>query len=145
MLTFENALKFKAGEEPTVAMRNFWEPEGTWVWSTGRWSEITFVFDVGSRQPAGMAELIIDLDVYKEDGKHPGQDVLIYLNGLRVGSLYCTHRMTIVCAFEASFLSKTENVLTFDTPMSAKPSDFGHEDTRSLAVQLFSVQIRKPR
>jgi hypothetical protein len=143
MLNFENALTFKAGEEPIAALRNFWAPEGAWVWSTGHWSEITFVFDVGSRPATGIAELIVDLDVYKEGDILPGQDVLVYLNGLRIGSLYCSHRMTIVCVFDASLLSKTENILTFDTPQSAKPSDFGSADGRLLGIQLFSVQIRK--
>ncbi len=143
MLNFENALTFKAGEEPDVALRNFWAPEGTWVWSTGRWSEINFAFDLGLRAPVGTVELIVDLDVFKYEEAYPGQNVLIYLNGLRVGSLYCTHRMTVVFAFDAKILSRTENVLTFDTPDSTKPSAFGSADGRLLGAQIFSIQIRK--
>ena len=143
MLNFENSLTFKDGLEPDAALRNFWAPEGAWVWSTGRWSEINFAFEVGSRPLTGTVELIIDLDVFKHEDKHAGQNVLIYLNGLRVGSLYCTHRMTVVFVFEAKILGKIDNVLTFDTPDSTKPSAFGSADDRVLGVQVFSVQVRK--
>ena len=143
MLNFENALTFRAGQEPNAALRNFWAPEGSWVWSTGRWAEINFAFDLGLRAPAGTAEIIMDLDVYKREEKHPGQNVLVFLNGLRIGSLYCTHRVTFVFAFDARILNRAENLLTLDTPDSLAPSAFGDADGRVLGVQLFSVQIRR--
>jgi hypothetical protein len=143
VLNFENALTFKAGQEPDAALRNFWAPEGTWVWSTGRWSEINFAFDLGLRAPVGTAEIIMDVDVFKHEEKHPGQNVLIYLNGLRIGSLYCTHRVTVVFAFDARILTRADNVLTLDTPDATSPAAFGDPDGRSLGAQVFSIQIRK--
>ena len=141
MLTFENALSFKDGEEPPVALRNFWAPEESWIWSTGRWCEITFAFEAGAAPPR-FAELVIDLDVYKYKDRHPGQNVLVYLNGLRIGSLYCTRRMTVAFAVDPRTLASADNILTLDTPDSARPSQFGGADGRQLGVQLFNLQLR---
>lgn len=143
VLNFDNALTFKTGEEPEAALQNFWPPEESWVWSTGRWSEINFAFDLGLRPPSGTVELILDLDVFRRQEKYPGQNILIYLNGLRIGSLYCTHRMIVAFAFDAKILNRAENALTIDTPDSTMPSVFGGADGRVLGAQIFSVRIRK--
>ncbi len=142
MLNFENSLSFKEGQETPVALRNFWEPEGSWIWSTGRWCEITFAFEAGPRPLPRLAELIVDLDVYKQEEQHPGQNVLVYLNGLRIGSLHCTHRMIVVFGFDPKLLTAGDNILTLDTPDSAKPSQFGSADGRLLGAQVFSLQFR---
>ena len=142
MLAFDRSVTFREGQDLDVALRNFWPPEGLWAWSSGKWAEINFAFDFRSRPPDGLAELIIDLDVFKYKDKHPGQNVLIYLNGLRVGSLYCTRRAAVVFTFNARILSRDDNVLTLDTPDAARPSEFGSADQRMLGVQLFSAQIR---
>jgi hypothetical protein len=144
MLAFGNSVTFAAGKVPVVVLRNFWEPESGFVWSTGKWCEICFPFDLGTRPADGAAEIILDLDVFKVDDKMPGQNVLVYLNGLRIGSLYCTSRTTAAFGFDSQILAKDANILTFDTPDSARPSDFGVNDNRSLGVQIFSMRVRKP-
>ena len=66
-----------------------------------------------------------------------------HLNGLRIGSLFCRSRAAFVFAFDPKILVRSESILTFDTPDSARPSDFGDDDNRLLGVQLFSIKIRK--
>jgi len=143
MLNFENALTFREGFEPDAALRNFWPPEGGWIWSTGRWAEISFAFEIDPRLRVGGAELIVDLDVFKHEAALDGQNVFVYLNGLRIGSLFCKSRATFIFAFEPKILARSESTVTFDTPDSARPSDFGSDDQRVLGVQLFSLRIRK--
>lgn len=143
MLTFENSLSFTKGAEPEESLRNFWGPEDGFVWSTGKWSEVTFSFDPKGVTKDENCDLIVDLDVFKHGEELKGQNVLLYLNGLRVGSLFVNKRVTAVFLFEAGLLKAEENVLTFDTPDAASPSRFGSEDGRTLGVQLFSLQVRK--
>ncbi len=142
MLSFEDSITFLAGKEPPVRLRNFWEPENGFVWSTDRWCEVAFPFDFKGRPANGAAELILDLDVFKVDEKLPGQNIMIYLNGLRIGSIFCHKRVIAVLGFDGKILNKDENTLTIDTPEHASPFDFGGLDKRSLALQLFSIQIR---
>ncbi len=87
--------------------------------------------------------MVLDLDAFKYEEKLRGQNVAVYLNGLRVGSLYCTKRLTSVMQFDTKILVKTENVITIDTPDSARPEDYGVKDGRVLGVQLYSLQMRK--
>jgi hypothetical protein len=141
MLTFENSLTFSTTEEPNAQLRNFWGPEDGFIWSTGKWSEITFQFGPPKKPVAGLCDLILDLDVFKVEDKHEGQNVLVYLNGARIGSLFCQRRATYVFPFDASLIG-AENNLTIDTPDSESPGKFGNEDARVLGVQLFSMQIR---
>jgi hypothetical protein len=143
MLTFDNFITFIRDEDPPVSLRNFWETEDGFVWSKGRWSEATFAFDLPHRPVTTMAELILDLDVYKHADSLPGQNVLVYLNGLRVGSSFVTRRFNYIAPFDPSILRASENTLVLDTPDAASPKDHGLTDARQLGVQLFSVQIRK--
>jgi hypothetical protein len=142
MLTHDNSIQFVKDEAPPVSLRNFFPPENGFVWSTSYWSDITFAF---SPTPAGVykaAEFTLDFDVFKMGGHIDGQNVLIYLNGLRVASHYITQRTTVVIRLDPALLEPTDNVITFDTPDSRKPSEFGLPDERRLGVQLFSMQIR---
>jgi hypothetical protein len=142
MLTYENSVQFVKGESAPVSLRNFFPPEDGFIWSSSHWSEITFGF---SATPAGgkeHADLILDFDVFKIVGHVDGQNALIYLNGLRVGSHYITQRTTLVIPIDAAMLKPSGNVLTFDTPDTRKPSEFGIPDERQLGIQLFSMQIR---
>lgn len=142
MLTYDNSIQFVKDEAPAVSLRNFFPPENGFSWSTSSWSDITFTF---SPTPAGGdkdAEFVLDIDVFKMGGHIEGQNVLIYLNGLRVGSHYVTQRTRVVIALDSALLEPTNNVLTFDTPDSKKPSEFGLPDERRLGVQLFSMHIR---
>jgi hypothetical protein len=143
MLTFDNFITFTKNEDPPVVLRNFWETEDGFVWSRGKWNETTFDFDL-PRKPFGtMAELILDLDVYKNPDSLPGQNVLIYLNGLRLGSSFVIRRFNYIAPFDPAILRAVENVLIIDTPDAASPKDHGMSDSRQLGVQLFSLQIRK--
>lgn len=143
MLTFDNSVKFVQGQDVPLILRNFYAPEDGFVWSSSRWSEITFAFSpTPNRTQRKGADLIIDLDVFKVDSKLEGQDVLIYFNGLRVGSHYLTRRTTIVIPLELTQLKAADNVLTFDTPDSSSPKQFGLSDGRRLGIQLFSLQVR---
>lgn len=143
MRTFEDSVTFTAGTDPGVSLRNFWPPEDGFVWSTGIWSEITFAFTPSARQPAPLADLILDMDVFKKPDHLEAQNVLLYLNGLRIGSYYVQRRTTYFAAFDPKILRPADNVLTLDTPDVASPSEFGGSDSRKLGVQLFSLQIRK--
>jgi hypothetical protein len=90
-----------------------------------------------------LCDLILDLDVFRHNEDLKGQNVLFFFNGLRIGSLYCTKRSTIVFSFPGIQLKSAENVLTIDTPDASSPAQFGSKDGRMLGIQLFSMQIRK--
>jgi hypothetical protein len=142
VLTYDNSIQFSTGETAPVSLRNFFPPEDGFIWSSAHWSEITFGFSGTVARGKKYADLILDLDVFKNGVEVEGQNALIYLNGLRVGSHYVTRRTTVVIPVETSALRPADNVLTFDTPDSKKPSDFGIPDDRQLGIQLFSLQIR---
>lgn len=143
MQSFESSVTFSATEDPGVSLRNFWEAEDGFVWSTGKWCEIMFPFNSGGRPLGLLADLIIDLDAFKREGHLAAQNALIYLNGLRIASYYVQRRTTYFASFDPKLLRAADNVLTIDTPDAARPSDFGSSDNRLLGVQLFSLQIRK--
>ena len=142
MLTYENSILFEKGRELTVVLRNFYPPEDGFVWSSSRWSDVTFGFSAGTGRRAKSADVILDIDVFKVEGNTNGQNALIYLNGLRVGSHYITRRTSVVIAIDSALLKPIENVLTFDTPDCRTPSDYGISDKRLLGIQLFSIKIR---
>jgi hypothetical protein len=143
MRSFEDSLTFSADVEPDVSLRNFWPPESGFIWSTGKWSEVIFPFNSGSREAPSEADLIIDMDVLRRPTQLDAQHVFLYLNGLRLGSYFVQRRATFFATFNSRILKSTGNVLIFDTPDVASPSMFGELDKRQLAVQLFSLQIRK--
>jgi len=142
MLTYDNSVRFEKGRAPTVSLRNFYPPEDGFVWSSSRWSEIKFEFAATAGRDKKNVDVILDFDVFKVDGYMDGQNALIYLNGLRVGSHYISRRTAIIIPIDTALLKPSENVLTFDTPDSRIPSDFGIADKRQLGIQLFSIQIR---
>jgi hypothetical protein len=142
MLTYDNSVHFAKGKVPSVALRNFYPPEDGFVWSSGHWSEISFGFSFAPGRGKKLADVILDLDAFKKEGHTDGQNVFVYLNGLRVGSHYIDRRSTIVISIDPATLKLSDNVLVFDTPNSRMPSEFGMADGRQLGIQLFSVQIR---
>jgi hypothetical protein len=85
---------------------------------------------------------MVELDAFKVPPEFPGQDVFIYLNGMRVSSLFVNRRLTILGSFPRSFLRASENVITIDTPDVVSPRDYGVEDGRKLGVQVFNLKIR---
>jgi hypothetical protein len=85
---------------------------------------------------------MVELDAFKVPPEFPGQDVFIYLNGLRVASLFVSRRVTILGTFHRSFLRPAENVITIETPDVVNPHDYGVEDDRKLGAQVFNIKIR---
>jgi hypothetical protein len=142
VLTFNSSVSFLKGKVPPVILRNFFPPEDGFVWSTSTWSEVIFSFSDSTLPNGRSADLILDLDVFKAPPALPHQTVLIYLNGLRIGSRDVSRRATVVFTFNPALLKATENVLTFDTPKASMPSNFGVSDGRCLGMQLFSLQLR---
>lgn len=142
MLTYANSISFSQGEQPALNLHNFFEPENGFVWSTNKYCEIRFDFNSGNRKNNKQADLVIDFDVFKHFPQLQGQSVFIYLNGLRVGSCYITTRTTCLISINAENLKPNDNVVIFDTPDVSSPDIFGLNDPRSLAIQLFSIQIR---
>jgi hypothetical protein len=143
MLNFDNSAQFAKGKETQLIFRNLWEPEDGFIWSNGKWCEIVFDFRGSLQQTNFKSDLIIDIDAYRDSENSSGQNVLVYLNGLRIGSSHLTSRATIIFALDTHILKPTENVLTLDTPDSDSPARHGGRDTRVLGVKIFSLQIRK--
>ena len=142
MLTYENSVQFVLDQPAPVSLRNFFPPENGFIWSSSHWSEITFEFSATPASRKKSAKLMLDFDVFKMAGHIDGQDVFIYLNGLRVGSHFETQRTTLAIPVDAKMLKSGGNVLTFDTPDTKRPSEFGIPDERQLGIQLFGMQIR---
>lgn len=142
MLNYKNSVSFVKGESPAVSLRNFYEPEDGFVWSSSKWSEVIFSFVEGIPQGAKTSDLILDLDVFRAPPTLPYQTVKIYLNGWRIGSRDVSERTTTLFPFVSTILKSVENVLTFDTPDASVPATFGVSDERRLGVQLFSMQFR---
>ncbi len=143
MQSFDDIVTFSASEDPGVAMRNFWPPETGFIWSNGKWCEITFAFDSGLGALPAQADLILDIDVFKKEHHLDAQNVLVYLNGLRIASYYVQRRTTYFASFDPNLLKPSDNVLTLDTPDAVRPNVFGSSDNRMLGAQLFSLQIRR--
>ena len=143
MLDWRNSTSFKRGENSSLALRNFSEPEDGFVWSHGKWCEIVFEFADAASAKDALADLVLDLDVFHAPPEFTHQSVLIYLNGLRIASSYIGRRTTYLAPFAISLLKPCENVLTIDTPDVVDPRKYGIEDDRYLGIQLFSLQIRK--
>lgn len=142
VLTFKNSIDFVKGKVPAVVLRNFFEPENGFVWSTSTWAEIVFSFTDGAYPKERGADLILDLDVFKAPPTLPTQSVKFYLNGLRLGSRDIVARTMAIVTFQAGLLRPTDNILTLDTPHAEVPKKFDIDDSRCLGVQLFSMQIR---
>jgi len=142
MLTLENSLVFSKGTQPDEFLQSFWDPEDGFIWSKGKWCEISFAFDAKSKAVPFQLDLIFEFDVYKHSSGTKSQNVMIYLNGLRVGTICCHKRGTYIFPINGSALKSSDNVLTIDTPDAYSPADFGSADSRVLGLQLYSLQIR---
>ena len=143
MLSFQNSVSLVEGEPDLVTFTNFWEPEDGFIWSTGKWCEIHFAFQISAAHASTKsADLIFDIDVFRAN-EETGQNVKIYLNGLRIGTVYLVRRAIYIATFDPKILRAADNVLTLDTPDSHSPKTYGGEDYRVLGVQIYSLQIRK--
>jgi hypothetical protein len=140
---FQDVLDVRSWADAGVMLEGFAPVEDGFVWQMGRWGEITFDFDEAVRSRTGMADLMIELDVFKRPPEITGQNVFVYLNGLRVGSFLVTNRRILIMNFPTSILRAKMNVLTLDTPDSASPKQFGSEDGRVLGAAVFAVYFRR--
>src|ERR1700733_11805802 len=140
MLTYDNSVQFALGEPTLASLRNFYAPESGFIWSSSEWSEIRFDFSATPDIDSTEADLSLDCDVFRVAGRFDGQNILIYFNGLRMGSHFITQRTQLNFRVVSTDLKPTDNVLTLDTPDSRKPSEFGSTDERQLGIQLFSMQ-----
>jgi hypothetical protein len=140
---FQDTLDVREWAGAGVSLNGFAPPEEGFVWQMGRWGEIAFDFDDLTRNRTGMADLMLELDVFKHGSEFPGQNVFIYLNGLRVGSFYITHRRILIMNFPVNILRPKNNMLTLDTPDAAPARNFGLNDTRTLGAAVFAVYFRR--
>jgi hypothetical protein len=128
-------------------LTNFWPPEGDFVWSTSSWCEIRFAMNASALLAPKMAEsdsvvdVAIDLDTFRFPPDKEGQNVFIYLNGLRLASRFVSHRVTVLLEAPASILRPVDNVVTIDTPDFARPSDYGDDDMRRLGIKLYTLHV----
>lgn len=143
MKNFQDTLDVRAWADAGVSLTGFAPPEEGFVWQMGRWGEIAFDFDDLSRNRSGMADLMVELDVFKHGQDLPGQNVFIYLNGLRVGSFFITNRRIVIMNFPVTALRAKNNVITLDTPDAAPARNFGLNDTRVLGAAVFAVYFRR--
>ena len=144
MLSYQNSVAFSEGEEGLVTLTNFWDPEDGFVWSTGKWCEVHFDFKTSNgHSTTRSADLILDIDTFRGPLEEQAQDVLVYLNGYRIGSFTVARRTIYIATFDPRMLRPVGNVLTFDTPDSHSPKTYGSEDNRVLGLQIYSMQFRK--
>ncbi len=141
VLDQDSIVTFSKDTTPPVELRNFWPPEDGFVWSAGKWCEVAFEFQVDLARRGDSGELVLDLDAFRAPPGLEAQNVMIYLNGLRIGSRRIVKRTTAFFEFNPATL-KRANVLVFDTPEAASPATFSGTDTRLLGLQMFSFQIR---
>ena len=144
VLSYQNSVAFSEGEESLISLTNFWEPENGFVWSTGKWCEVHFDFKTtNGHATTRSADLILDIDTYRGPLEEQAQDVLVYLNGYRIGSFIVARRAIYITTFDPKMLRSVGNILTFDTPASHSPNSYGKDDNRVLGLQMYSMQFRK--
>jgi hypothetical protein len=140
--TWENFLDFRDGASLRVAFNGFSAPENGFVWQTGRFGEVVFDFEASSPCPTPEAELIVELDAYRGPPREAGQNVFVYLNGYRLGSVLVTRCRVLARRFDWQILRRKGNVLTLDAPDAVRPNTPGSRETRVLGARLLSLQFR---
>ncbi|WP_137176383.1 hypothetical protein [Roseomonas sp. AR75] len=142
MFTWDNFLDFRDGPSLDVGFNGFSTPENGFIWQVGRFGEVIFDFESPSRCGTPEAELIVELDAYCGAPREAGQNVLVYLNGYRLGSVLLTRSRVLLRRFDWHLLRRKGNVLTLDAPDAARPTSPGTQDTRVLGARLLSLQFR---
>jgi len=133
---------FAPDQETAARLQNFYDTEDEFCWSSGKWCEIIFDVPAGLLSNPAIVEIDLDLDAFKISPDLLGQDVFIYLNGLRLASRHVTSRHLINLRTDGQTLRLKDNVLTIDTPDSVMPTQYGLKDNRTLGIQLFSIAGR---
>jgi hypothetical protein len=132
---------FGANTTPIVALVNFSEPENGFVWSLGPWCEMRFDLDIARPEVETGIELTLDANVFAAPPKLPGQTVIAYLNGHRIGSAWVTGRGVMMFKAARVPLLREGNTLTLDVPNATSPATFGQPDERRLGVKVFSLTV----
>jgi len=141
----DRTFTFHSDQVPGVSLSGFYPPEAGFVWSSRKWCEITFniATEALAARDAGkvsVLDIALDMDVFKAQPDFEGQNALLYVNGLRLGSRFIKDRVIVMLHVPIHFVYSTGNVITIDTPDAAAPINHGIADSRSLGVQLFSVR-----
>ena len=139
MLRLGSPVRIGEEHEAALALRNFHPTEDGFAWSAGRWCEVEFAWAPPGRPRPLLLEL--DVNAFRDANLLPAPDLLIYLNGLRIGSLTLPMRQLATFPIPATLLQEERNVLVLDAPDAARPVEFGRKDARLLGVQLFSVAV----
>jgi hypothetical protein len=132
---------------PDIGMTNFSPPEDGFIWSTGPWCEIRFSlmqpdYSVARERPWDtVVELSLDMDVFKAAPNLNGQNILFYVNGLRLASRFMTGRVTVILELPGTMVRQNDNIITIDSPDAARPTDHGGSDGRRLGIQLHSLRV----
>jgi hypothetical protein len=122
-----------------MRFENFFPYEAEFCWSSSTWSEIIFPIPATVLKPETLFDIVVDVDVFKSPPGLVGQNVFMYLNGLRLASRFVSKRMLVALRIAGRYLCLQDNVLTIDTPDAAIPEEHGIKDSRRLGVQLFSI------
>jgi len=138
----DRPVTFGAGMTPVVTLVNFSEPEDGFVWSLGPWCEMRFDLDVARAEVETGVELTLDANVFAAPPQLPGQSVIAFLNGVRIGSAWVTGRGLIAFRSPRVTLFRESNRLTLDVPNAVRPSKFGHPDERRLGIKVFSLVVK---
>lgn len=141
MLRLDAPVPIGSGHEGILLLRNFYPPEDGFVWSSRRWCEIVFAFEPDDAVGMDEVLLAIDVNAFQRPFLAPGVDLLVHLNGLRLGGAIIQRRQVVEFPVAASVLAHERNVLALDVPDAASPAEYGGDDTRLLGLQLFSVGI----
>lgn len=138
----DTPVAFGARVTPIVALINFSDPEDGFVWSLGPWCEMRFDLDLARAELVTGVEVTIDANVFAAPPTLPGQSVLAFLNGYRIGSAWVTGRGLLTFRAARATLLRDDNRLVLDVPNATRPSAFGQPDDRRLGVKVFSITVR---
>lgn len=142
LLAPDRPLLIGHGSDPdAIRLRNFDTPEEEFAWSMGRFAEAVFDCDPGALAAAAGGALLLDIDTFRVPPVLAGQNLLVFLNGLRVHSAFVTARSILAIQLRPGMLRAAENTLTFDLPDAIRPMEFGMEDGRMLGLKLFSIAL----
>lgn len=131
----------QGGDPHAIRLRNFDNPEADFAWSIGRFAEAAFDCDRDALAATEGGALLLDIDTFRVPPVLAGQNLLVFLNGLRVHSAFVTARTLVTLRLRPGMLQAEDNMLTFDVPDAIRPMEFGMEDGRMLGLKLFSMAL----
>lgn len=141
MLTLGAPVLIGTAHEELLTLRNFHPPEDGFAWSSRRWCEVIFACELDDAEGMDEVLLAFDVNAFQRASLAPGVDIIVYLNGTRVGGAVVERRQMVEFFIPTSLFAINENILALDVPDAAIPAEYGGDDTRLLGLQLFSVGI----